>query len=112
MHSSGAVSKCQDSDPSICFCIYDSEDLRVITSPSYNELQERNDELLSKQFLLVTHALSDPAPAVRVEAAVGICTLLDRYWELIPHGTVATYLQRLSGRVSATLRAGLRMMLW
>lgn len=50
-------------------------------------------------------ALADPAPAVRAEAVTGVCTLLDRYWELMPHGTVATYLQRLCGGALARSNA-------
>ena len=59
--------------------------------------QVRTDELLQRQFQAITGALADPAPAVRVVAAAGVCSLLDRYWELMPHATVATYLQRLCG---------------
>ena len=60
-------------------------------------LQEVNDGLLQKQFQQLTAALADPAPAVRAAAAGGVCSLLDRYWELMPHATVAAYLQRLCG---------------
>ena len=59
--------------------------------------QEVNDGLLQKQFQLLTATLADPAPAVRAAAAGGVGGLLDRYWELMPHATVAAYLQRLCG---------------
>jgi len=59
--------------------------------------QEVNDGLLQRQFQRLMEALGDPAPAVRAAAAGGVCGLLDRYWELMPHATVAAYLQRLCG---------------
>jgi len=59
--------------------------------------QEVNDGLQQRQFQQLTEALCDPAPAVRAAAAGGVCALLDRYWELMPHATVAAFLQRLCG---------------
>jgi condensin-2 complex subunit G2 len=75
----------------------------VVNSASCGSRQEVNDGLLQKQFQLLTSALTDSAPAVRAAAAGGVCGLLDRYWELMPHATVAAYLQRLCG---AALRSG------
>ena len=59
-------------------------------------LQESH-ELLQRQFEELSKGLQDEAPAVRMTAASGICSLLNMYWELVPAGTTAAYLKRLTG---------------
>lgn len=58
---------------------------------------QESDELLQRQFEELSKGLQDEAPAVRVTAASGICSLLNMYWELVPAGTTAAYLRRLTG---------------
>lgn len=58
---------------------------------------QESDELLQRQFEELSKGLQDEAPAVRVTAASGICSLLNMYWELVPAGTTAAYLKRLTG---------------
>ena len=61
---------------------------------------QESDELLQRQFEELSKGLQDEAPAVRVTAASGICSLLNMYWELVPAGTTAAYLKRLTGLYS------------
>lgn len=35
-------------------------------------------------------------PAVRVAAIGGVCTVLDKFWELIPAGTIAGFVKRIA----------------
>jgi condensin-2 complex subunit G2 len=58
---------------------------------------EEMDELLNRQFALVSTALADAVPAVRAAAAKGVCCLLDQFWELIPAAVSVPYLKRLTG---------------
>ena len=58
---------------------------------------QESDELLQRQFEELSKGLQDEAPAVRTSAASGICSLLNMYWELVPAGTTAAYLKRLTG---------------
>lgn len=58
---------------------------------------QESDELLQRQFEELSKGLQDDAPAVRMTAASGICSLLNMYWELVPAGTTAAYLKRLTG---------------
>lgn len=53
--------------------------------------------MLQRQFEELSQGLSDDAPAVRITAAGGICSVLNVYWELLPAGVTATYLKRLTG---------------
>lgn len=55
------------------------------------------DEVLQRQFEELSRGLSDGAPAVRITAAGGICSVLNVYWELVPAGVTAAYLKRLTG---------------
>lgn len=59
-------------------------------------MQEATDELLTRQFNALSAALGDDVPAVRVAAIAGVATVLDTFWELIPAGTTAAYVQRLA----------------
>lgn len=58
---------------------------------------QESDELLQRQFEELSKGLQDDAPAVRITAASGICSLLNMYWELVPAATTAAYLKRLTG---------------
>ena len=58
---------------------------------------EDTDEVLTRQFAAFGDALSDDAPAVRAEAVSGLGSLLDTYWELVPAGVTAGFLQRIAG---------------
>ena len=58
---------------------------------------QESDDLLQRQFGELSKGLQDEAPAVRMTAAGGICSLLNLYWELIPAATTAAYLKRLTG---------------
>ena len=58
---------------------------------------QESDELLQRQFEELSKGLQDEAPAVRMTATSGICSLLNMYWELVPAGTTAAYLKRLTG---------------
>ena len=61
---------------------------------------QESDELLQHQFEELSKGLQDEAPAVRITAASGICALLNTYWELVPAGTTAAYLKRLTGELT------------
>ncbi|KAL3138948.1 hypothetical protein ABBQ32_005760 [Trebouxia sp. C0010 RCD-2024] len=61
---------------------------------------EESDELLQRQFEELSKGLQDDAPAVRITAASGICSLLNMYWELVPAATTAAYLKRLTEDVA------------
>ena len=37
-------------------------------------------------------------PAVRVAAIGGVCTVLDKFWELIPAGTIAGFVKRIASK--------------
>ena len=54
--------------------------------------------MLQRQFEELSRGLSDDAPAVRITAAGGTCSLLNVYWELVPAGVTAAYLKRLTGK--------------
>ncbi|KAK9830117.1 hypothetical protein WJX72_009857 [[Myrmecia] bisecta] len=70
---------------------------------------EETDELLSRQFSILGSSLGDEAPAVRVAAVLGLCQLLNVYWELVPAATIASFLQRLAGELAFdTAFAGVR----
>ena len=58
---------------------------------------EETDELLTRQFTLIGAALGDDVPAVRVTAILGVCRLLNVFWELVPSPTIAGFLKRLAG---------------
>ena len=58
---------------------------------------EATGELLARQFGLLGSCLEDQAPAVRAGAVQGTCVLLHRFWELVPAGTSASFLNRLAG---------------
>ena len=62
-----------------------------------------SDELMQRQFEELSKGLRDEAPSVRVTAASGICAVLNTYWELVPSGTTAAYLKRLTGKLTAML---------
>ena len=62
---------------------------------------EATGELLARQFGLLGSCLEDQAPAVRAGAVQGTCVLLHRFWELVPAGTSASFLNRLAGVCSA-----------
>ena len=68
----------------------------TVTSGIRFPVQE-SDELLQRQFEELSKGLQDDAPAVRVTVASGICSVLNMYWELVPAGTTAAYLKRLTG---------------
>lgn len=53
--------------------------------------------MLVRQFQVMSDALTDPCPLVRVAAAGGICSILNLYWEIIPSATTAGYVSRLTG---------------
>jgi hypothetical protein len=58
---------------------------------------EDTDEVLTRQFTAFGDALGDESPAVRAEAVDGLSALLDTYWELVPAGVTAGFLQRIAG---------------
>ena len=58
---------------------------------------QESDELLQQQFEELSKGLQDEAPAVRITAVTGICSVLNTYWELVPAATTAAYLKRLTG---------------
>ena len=58
---------------------------------------EDTDEVLTRQFAAFGDALGDDSPAVRAEAVSGLGSLLDSYWELVPAGVTAGFLQRIAG---------------
>lgn len=60
---------------------------------------EETDELLTRQFTLIGVALGDGVPAVRATAVLGVCRLLNVFWELVPAPTIAGFLKRLAGRI-------------
>ncbi len=78
--------------------------IRLELTPTDDDLQdpdasnEETDEVLTRQFTAFGDALGDESPAVRAEAVGGLCTLLDTYWELVPAGVTAGFLQRVAGR--------------
>lgn len=59
---------------------------------------EDTDEVLTRQFTAFGDALGDESPAVRAEAVDGLSALLDTYWELVPAGVTAGFLQRIAGK--------------
>lgn len=63
---------------------------------------EDTDEVLTRQFGAFGDALGDDSPAVRAEAVTGLGSLLDTYWELVPAGVTAGFLQRIAGVSAAT----------
>lgn len=67
------------------------------TTSGFLPVVQESDELLQRQFEELSKGLQDEAPAVRVTAASGVCSLLNMYWELVPAGTTAAYLKRLTG---------------
>ena len=54
--------------------------------------------MLTRQFTAFGDALGDESPAVRAEAVDGLSALLDTYWELVPAGVTAGFLQRIAGK--------------
>ena len=58
---------------------------------------EDTDEVLTRQFAAFGDALGDDSLAVRAEAVSGLGGLLDTYWELVPAGVTAGFLQRIAG---------------
>lgn len=58
---------------------------------------EDTDEVLTRQFTAFGDAMSDDSPAVRAEAVAGLSGLLDTFWELVPAGVTAGFLQRIAG---------------
>ena len=58
--------------------------------------------MLTRQFEAFGDALGDGSPAVRAEAVTGLSSLLDTYWELVPAGVTAGFLQRIAGIKSGT----------
>ena len=59
---------------------------------------EDTDEVLTRQFTAFGDTLGDESPAVRAEAVDCLSALLDTYWELVPAGVTAGFLQRIAGK--------------
>lgn len=64
------------------------------------EGNEETDRRLGEQFALLTMALRDEVPAVRVAAVHGVCRVLNEYWELIPAAVTAGYIKQLAGELA------------
>lgn len=66
--------------------------------PSAN--REDTSTLLNRQLACLADGLSDHAPAVRVAAVAGACSVLNAMWELLPGPVTVTLVKKLAGEPS------------
>ncbi|KAG7488436.1 hypothetical protein MATL_G00034550 [Megalops atlanticus] len=70
-----------------------------IHDPSVNG--EKINEAIQKQLDILFSLLEDPQPLVRSTAVLGVCTVLARYWEMIPPTVLTDFLKKLVTELAA-----------
>ncbi|XP_036378397.1 condensin-2 complex subunit G2 [Megalops cyprinoides] len=70
-----------------------------IHDPSVNG--EKINEAIQRQLDILFSLLEDPQPLVRSTAALGVCTVLARYWEMIPPTVLTDFLKKLVTELAA-----------
>ncbi|XP_039609542.1 condensin-2 complex subunit G2 [Polypterus senegalus] len=72
-----------------------------VRDPSFNN--ETMDNEIQKQFETLFKLLEDPQPIVRSSGVLGVCTIVAKYWEMIPPAIITDLIKKLLVDLSADM---------